>query len=81
MEIITVTGARCLPQSGSFAVSGQVRSEWSGWQVAVRVATGSPRTAVFDGRPVYRTRVHSLINPDGNAMPVTPHMRMSASEP
>lgn len=84
MEIITATGARCLPQCGSFAVSGPIRSEWSGWQLAVRVASvasDSPRTTVFGGRPVYRTRFHSLINPDGIAMPVTPRMRVSASEP
>lgn len=81
MEIIITTGTRCLPQLGSFAVSGPIRFEPSGWQVGARVAVGSPRTAVFGGRPVYRTRFHSLINPDSNAMPVTPRMRMSASEP
>ena len=81
MEIIITTGARCLPQAGSFAVPGSIRSEWSGWHLDARGSAGSPRTALFGGRPVYRTRFHGLINPDGNAMPVTPRMRMSASEP
>lgn len=81
MESITTTGARCLPQSGSFAVSGHLRGEPRGWRAGVRVAAGRPGSAVFCGRPVYRTRFHSLINPDGNAMPVTPRMRTSASEP
>ena len=81
MEIITAAGARCLPQSGSSAVSGPIGSEWSGWPLTAPVAADSPRTTVFGGRPVYRARFHSLINPDGIAMPVTHRMRVSATEP
>ncbi|MGH3907796.1 MAG: hypothetical protein ACRDTE_26995 [Pseudonocardiaceae bacterium] len=81
MEITTTTGTRCLPQFGSFAVPSAVWHEQRELQVAMPTAADSLGFDAFGGRPVYRTRFHSLINSNGIDLPVTHRMRMSASEP
>ena len=70
METYLATGARCFPQCGHLAMSGEV---WS--KRPLTAPSGASRLRA--GHSFHRT----LINPTGIDLPVTDRTRTSASEP
>lgn len=77
MEIIVITGARCLPTAGSFAMSGP---SWPA-PAGMPISGGNRNAVAVAARPVYRDRLQTLITLDGTHFPVIDRMRLSASEP
>jgi len=81
MENYVTAGTRCFPQSRSLAVPGPVWLKQVGIKVAISAAAGSLCAAVLDGRPEYRARFRTLVDPIGPDSLAIHRMRMSAPEP